>query len=144
MGAYNFNKDKQDGDSAEDFVLECIQVHFPTAYRVQGKEARFDIIVPEVDKTIEVKNDLMAAKTGNLAIEMCKKSGESSGIMISEADYWVIMAGGEMFMIDRVALRQYCEQADHRKVWGGDRWASQMMLVPIEDIKTQEFLVKLG
>ena len=99
----------------------------------------------EINKTLEIKNDLMAQKTNNLAIELYKKNGDASGIMISEADYWVVFAINEIFMFSRLALRQYCEEnIQHRIVWGGDRWETQMVLIPIDEIRRQDFFRKIG
>jgi len=147
MSAYNFAIDKKIGDVAEDAVLKILHDNgFLKAFRVPGKEVRWDIIIPEIDKKIEVKNDLMAEKTNNLAIEIYKQSGEASGIMASQSDFWIIFAAGEIYMLDRVKLREYCinNATSHRIVMGGDRMATQMMLVPIAEIKKQKFFGRLG
>lgn len=145
MPHYNFVKDKALGDQAEDVILEILQkAGYSEAHRVKGKEVKWDIIIPEVNKTIEVKNDLKAAQTKNLAIELFKKNGEPSGLMASEADIWVIFANSEILMMKREALKDYCSAAKHRIVFGGDKNSTQMMLVPLEDIKKEDFCKKLG
>ncbi len=145
MANYNYTKDKVLGDIAENKVLQMLHDSGHTeAYRVKGKEVRWDIVIPDKDIKIEVKNDIMAQGTGNLAIEMYKQSGEASGIMASESDFWVIFAADEIYMLDRPALKDYIRTANHRVVMGGDRKATQMMLVPIDDIKQQTFFRRLG
>ena len=146
MAFYDFKKDKVIGDEAEIHILNIIQKLYPKAYRVIGKEARHDIIIPEINKTIEVKRDVMSAKTGNLAIETFKKSGAPSGIMVSTANYWVIYSGDEIFFLDKEKLKNYATDANNnfRVVFGGDSWATQMVLLPISKLKEQDFFAKIG
>jgi hypothetical protein len=141
---YNFVADKVLGDEAELLVLGMVQKIFPKAYRVDKYHPEYDIMIPELDKTIEVKNDLRAAATGNLAIECSKKSGLPSGIMISEADFWVILADNEILLMGKDALKNYIGNNKFRKVWGGDRNAAEMYLIPLEKIKQQDFTYKIG
>jgi len=132
---HNFVKDKALGDEKEAESENMLHKAGYETERVKGKDNRYDIRILGTNKTIEVKNDLMAAKTGNLAIEISKKSGEKSGIMASEATYWWIHAVGEILSLDREELKDYCGEAQHRVVWGGDNWATQMVLIPIDEIK---------
>ena len=145
LSNYNFKKDKLLGDKAEDTILQILhESGFPNAYRVNGKEARWDIIIPEINKKLEIKNDVKAEKTGNLAIEIYKKNGNPSGIMISESDFWIIFAAKEIFMLDRVELKNYTSNGTHKITWGGDNFATQMALISIETIRTQDFCKKIG
>lgn len=141
---YDFTKDIELGHEAEEAVLAQVKTIFPQAYRVDGYEPRWDIVIPELQKTIEVKNDIMAGQTGNLAIECQKKTGAPSGIMVSEADFWVIIADDEMLLMGREALKNYVTVGNFRKVWGGDRNSAEMYLVPLAKIRQQDFLFKIG
>lgn len=147
MAYYNFRKDLQDGNVAEQEVLRLIKTAFPQAYKVEGKEARWDIVIPNEENgetaTAEVKNDLMAKQTGNLAIELYKQSGEVSGLLVSEADYWFQKVGNELFVCPRKKLREYYEANAFREVFGGDRRSTKMALVPIRDIEKQDWLIKI-
>lgn len=134
------------GDEAEVHILEIIQKLYPQAYRISGKEAKYDIIIPEINKTIEVKRDIMSAKTGNLAIEVFKKNGQPSGIMASEATYWVIYTDGEIYFLDKNKLKQYATATENnfRIVMGGDNKATQMVLLPVSKLKEQDFFAQIG
>ena len=145
MSNYKFSQDIVLGNEAENKLLDIFHNNgYPKAYRVLGKEVRWDIIIPEINKSVEVKNDLLATSTGNLAIEVNKQNGELSGIMASQADFWVIFANNEIYMFDRIKLKNYCLNKQHRKVMGGDRFATEMILVKIDEIKKQDFYRRIG
>lgn len=144
MANYNFQKDIVLGIEAEDKALEIFhEAGYLDAVRVIGKEIRWDIVVPSLGKTFEVKNDIMSQKTGNLAIEIGKKNGEPSGITASEADYFIIFTCGEVFLIDTHSLRKYATNGTHKIVNGGDGWRTKMALVKINDMKQQKFMRKI-
>jgi len=141
---YNFKKDIVLGHKGEDKVLTTIQKVYPLSKRVEGYNPFYDIEIPEINKTLEVKNDLRAVDTGNLAIECFKKNGDPSGIMISQADFWVICVGEKMLLMGKDRLKEYVQNSNFRTVWGGDRNATQMMLVPLKEIYKESWVVELG
>lgn len=144
MGNYNFLKDIVIGEDAERKALEILhKAGFEDAYKVNGNEKRWDIVVPSINKTFEIKNDLMSSKTGNLAIEIGKRSGEPSGITSSESDYFMIFTCGEVLLIDTPSLKEYVNNGSHRVVNGGDKWQTRMALVKISDMKEQNFTRKI-
>jgi hypothetical protein len=140
---YNFTKDKVDGDAAENKVLEHLHKSgYLDAYRVEGKESRWDIVIPSKNQTIEVKNDLMAQTTGNLAIEIQNSKGLPSGIYISEATFWVIFVGEYGYISRTQKLKNWVEQNHFRVVVGGDRKQTTMMLVKFATLKEQPFFTR--
>lgn len=147
---YCFTKDKILGENAELFVLDLIKKFYPTAYKVVGKNIFYDIIVPS-DKdpnipalSFEVKNDLRAESTGNIAIEFGKKDGTPTGIIASKADYYIIVAAGNLYLSDRKELLAYCQNSNHRVTNGGDNWKTQMWLVKLSEIEKEPFFIKLN
>lgn len=83
--------------------------------------------------TLELKEDFAHARTGNVAVEYeCR--GRRSGIMASEADYWVYTLhsrGGPptYWLIDPLDLQVLC--SGQRTVTGGDKGSNtKMFLVP--------------
>lgn len=141
---YNFSQDKKLGDEGEDAVLAKVKEFFPQAYRVTDYEPRWDIVIPEIEKTIEVKTDKLANRTGNLAVERSKSSGAPSGIMVSEADLWICVLDDEILMMGREALKGFIEANNFPVVWGGDRNSAEMYLVPLKKLKQQDFLYRIG
>ena|ERR1700733_10108174 len=145
MPFYSFHKDKAEGNYAEVYILEALhKIGFSDAYQTEGKFSDYDIIIPSKNITFEIKNDMMALKTGNIAIEIEKKDGTPTGITVSKADYWIIFAQNEIYFLDRLALKDYALKSDFRTVFGGDKWFFKMVLVPIQELKKQSFFIQLG
>ena len=85
---------------------------------------------------VEVKNDKLVSKTGNVYIEHeCR--GKSSGIAISTSPYWAIVLDGpnykrEVIVIIRATrLREICKQSGSRNVKGGDSNTSHGYLMSV-------------
>lgn len=78
-----------DGKKSEKIVLKIIKEKYDTAFIRDGYSKEYDIAIPEIDKTIEVKKDFKSQITGNIVIETYMNN-QPSGITTTEADYWVI------------------------------------------------------
>jgi len=65
-----FQTDLQVGKDVEKKVLEMIQNKYPKAFVIDGKFSPYDIFIPEISKSIEVKSDRKSQHTGNLVIEV--------------------------------------------------------------------------
>ena len=137
MAHYNFDKDLKDGQQAEKEVMERLQHHFPEISGFQLSTSKGYDIEAMLDGeriTFEVKNDLMAPKTGNVAIEY-ESRGKASGIATTVADYWVYKIGDRCWMLPTRLLRQKLleEKNYHRDVAGGDPGSNtRMLLVKVE------------
>lgn len=82
-----FNKDLARGLSVESLYLNILKEKYPSA-TIINKYKGYDIWIPEIHKSIEVKYDPMSNKTGNIVIEI-EMYDKPSGLMSSTADYWV-------------------------------------------------------
>ena len=85
-------------------------------------------------KTLEVKRDLRASRTGKVFVEFfCR--GKPSGIATTEADFWAFVIGtGYVVILPTEALREIVEY-HKEKGWvmpGGDNNVSQGALVRVE------------
>ena len=89
-------------------------------------------------KTIEVKNDLKAIKTGNLFIEFMSR-GKKSGIDRTEADVWCCCIGSIFILIETEKLRELIEplKGTTAERLGGDNDTSVGVLLPIIDLILQ-------
>ena len=85
----NFDKDYEDGNNIEKLVLNLILKKYPKDYIKEGYFKGWDIHIPEIDKTVEVKFDRVAETGKNILIEI-ESNNEPSGMSTTKADFWVI------------------------------------------------------
>ena len=105
---------------------------------------RFDIkiIKDNITKLIEVKKEILASKTGNIAIEyFCR--GKASGIDVTEAEdyyYYVVYPNKyRLFKIPVPELKNMIKNKLYvRQCIGGDDMASKMFLISIKSIEKYE------
>tara|TARA_E500000081_G_scaffold138813_1_gene154514 strand:- start:317 stop:766 length:450 start_codon:yes stop_codon:yes gene_type:complete len=98
-----FKRDLKRGEQVELALLDMIKVKYPKAHKVQGYFKDYDIYVPEIEKSIEVKYDEKSKYTGNIVIEV-SFNGNPSALSTSKADYWVWWDGEYLswFTIDLI------------------------------------------
>ena len=87
----SFDQDFERGLNVEQAVLEIVRKKYPCAVLVNAYYG-YDIWVPEVHKSIEVKYDEKSNQTGNIVIEI-EMSGKPSALMTTTADYWIFYDG---------------------------------------------------
>lgn len=140
MAYYQFNKDLEDGHRAEEEVLTKLAAYFHVKKedikRYDNKD--FDLKISSLRLSFEVKNDLMAAQTGNIAIEY-ESRGKPSGLASSKADFWVYKFAGSLWVVPTKLLRKklFGEKRYYRKVTGGDKGSNtKMFLVKTKAFKT--------
>jgi len=129
-----FKRDLLIGESIEYQVLEDIKVHYPEAYKVVGKESRWDIFIPELNKGIEVKYDKMSEVTGNIVIEL-EFNGKPSALSTTQSYLWVIVTPSKWIFIRPEAIRELLDvhKVPTRKFIGkGDTKSKIAHLVPVK------------
>ena len=52
-----FHEDLSWGEILEQYVLDTIQEQYPDAFKIQGYFKPYDILVPHINTSIEVKGD---------------------------------------------------------------------------------------
>lgn len=82
-----FQEDLERGFEVEYAVLEIIRKKYPSASLINAYKG-YDIWVPELHKSVEVKYDPMSNETGNIVIEI-EMNGKLSALSTTTADYWV-------------------------------------------------------
>lgn len=106
----------------------------------KGRDPGYDIIVTNTEtknvSRIEVKDDLMSAKTGNICMEI-KSRGKFSGLSTNKADYWIIVDYCSVcfLLIPTEELRYMCFSRKYRVVRGGDNGTSECLLIPSRDLE---------
>lgn len=79
-------------------LLKCKDYIFNDDYR-------YDIKFNKLNLTFEIKNDNLMNKTGNIAIEY-NYNNKSSGILTSQADYYIFNDRINYYMIETYILKQ--------------------------------------
>jgi hypothetical protein len=87
----SFHEDLERGLNVEQVVLEIVKKKYPCAVLVNAYRG-YDIWVPEVHKSIEVKYDEKSNQTGNIVVEI-EMSGKPSALMTTTADFWIFYDG---------------------------------------------------
>lgn len=83
-------KDIKIGEEAEKLVLDIFKLYGIDCHKVI-RSAFYDLKIEAfgLERFIEVKHDIMALKTGNIAIECFNtKQNKPSGITVTKADFW--------------------------------------------------------
>jgi|TARA_R100001443_G_scaffold12034_2_gene21516 hypothetical protein len=83
-----FEESLSSGKQSENIVLSMIRNKYPKAYIKEGYHKEYDIMIPEINQTVEVKKDFKSKHTGNIVIEM-EMNNKPSGLQTTTADWWV-------------------------------------------------------
>lgn len=83
----SFAEDLERGREVERKVLDIIQRKYPCACIIDGFKG-YDIWIPELHKSVEVKYDPMSNQTGNMFIEI-EYGGNISALLTTSADFWI-------------------------------------------------------
>jgi len=134
-----FIDDLEEGHRSEDRVLDIIRKKYPEAERIDGKHSPYDIMVPELGKTVEVKGDYVSQKTNNIVVEVNHPIGTPSGLLVTEADYWVHDTGKELIWIEPKRIEE-CITVHNFPLTDikgpGDWHFKRVCLVPVDTYRT--------
>jgi len=108
----NIKEDLQKGREGEDQVINMLKsIGIDSGYNENKKTLKYwDIECSGKNRQfkVEVKNDLMAEKTGNLAIEVCNpRSGKETGISVTKSDIWVHIVGQTLWGCNTNRLKNF-------------------------------------
>ncbi len=121
---------KSAGDRAELAIAEWFREQGWQPFKTLGR-AEFDLLL---QCEVEVKRDLKAAETGNVAVEISYR-GQPSGIMTSKANWWAIVLEREALITKTTTLQRFTLTGDFKEVSAGDNRASVVRLVPVAQLK---------
>ena len=142
-----FNESLKEGKITEKYVLKGIKKKYPKAYMVDGYCKEYDIVIPELAQTVEVKQDQKSNYTGNYVIEIFMY-GKPSGLLASTATYWVFSDGHKLVWTTRDIIKDKILLENYKLVdfvGKGDTEPKLAYLVPKEDIETTALrVVKLN
>ena len=140
----SFKEDLKIGEIIEQNVLTHIHKKYPKAYKQEGYFKEYDIYIPEIEKSVEVKQDYKSKFTGNLVVELTF-DGKPSALLTTKADYWVFALHERYIWTSperiKIAIGNYGE--DPAKFKGkGDNKYKLAWLIPIHFIEKQALLIQ--
>tara|TARA_R110002020_G_scaffold144946_1_gene318148 strand:+ start:4218 stop:4706 length:489 start_codon:yes stop_codon:yes gene_type:complete len=150
-----FEKDLEQGNNGEKIImmyLFCQGMKFVSF----NDDYRYDIKMHSEKRNeevlFEIKTDVYAKDTGNIAIEIRYK-GKPSGISHTEADWFIYwyrdIPFNNVWMIKVKDLKSLIKKSNFKIVNGGDDNQSQLVLIPrkkykeyfkVDTIKTKKLL----
>jgi len=109
-----FEESLLSGQESENIVLDMIKKKYPKAYLVEGYHKEYDIMIPELNETVEVKKDFKSKYTGNIVVEI-EMNNRPSGLATTTADWWVFHINeGELIWITPSIIKEMIEQMLHK------------------------------
>jgi hypothetical protein len=140
----SFSEDLHTGEAMEQEVLKQIQKKYPQAYKIEGYFKDYDIYIPELSKSVEVKKDYKSKDTGNLVIELTF-DGKPSALLTTKADFWVFAVPDKYIWttpdLIKKAIGLYGQ--DPKKFVGkGDDKPKLAWLIPIEYIEQSSMAIQ--
>jgi len=131
-----FHQALEEGNEIEQQVLNILRVKYPCAVKIPGKFKDYDIYVPEIDKSIEVKSCPSCHDYGNIVIEI-EMFGKPSGLLHSKADYWVIYDGNIFRIMTKNDILHciFMSKLTYKEFVGaGDTDSKKAFLVPADKL----------
>ena len=139
----SFKEDLKAGKVIEEYILERIQEKYPKAKIMEGYFKEYDIIIPEINKTVEVKSDVKSLHTGNYVVEIAF-DGKESALSTTKADWWVFYDSECEVWIKPDNIWRAVKGLEMREFIGkGDEKSKTAYLCPKEYIRIQADFIRL-
>jgi hypothetical protein len=99
----NFQSLLNMGIEYEEKVLKTLKRKYPLATRIDGQFVDYDIWVPELHKSVEVKYDKKSEQTNNIIIEY-ERNNKPGDILTTRASYWCIHTASGFLWIKPIKI----------------------------------------
>lgn len=125
-------RDLETGDEGESIVMDLLRTANCLARKNDEVATRshYDVIATLIHKiatgdgeletqefTLEVKNDVYAKKSGNIALEVWNpKSEKLSGVSVTKADIWAQLARDEVWFAKTDHLKTFMGQQEPKRI----------------------------
>ena len=138
----SFKEDLAAGREVEEYILERIQEKYPQAKLMEGYFKEYDIMIPEINKTVEVKSDVKSLHTGNYVVEIAF-DGKESALSTTTADWWVFYDSECEVWIKPELIWKSVKGLPMREFVGkGDKKSKTAYLCPKEYIRINADFIK--
>lgn len=102
----SFNESLKTGHGVEEQVLNILRKKYKSASLINAYKG-YDIWIPELHKSVEVKQDYKSKYTGNIVVEI-EMFDKPSGLLSTTADYWVFSDKEDSFIAIPVKKIFHC------------------------------------
>ena len=139
----DFQKSKSIGKFGENLVINYLRLGNIEVSPNSDKETRsfhdLDCKIGAKRFTVEVKLDFLAAKTGNMAIEISNtKTGADSGLSVTKSTLWAVLVKDEenwvIFLTKTESLRDFIKNHKGREFKGAGDGNATLLLYKMADI----------
>ena len=103
------------GIKYEEKVLNTLKKKYPLAVRIVGQFLDYDIWIPEISKSVEVKYDKRSETTGNIIIEY-EKNNKPGDILTTKADVWCIHTVNGSLWIKPISIIECMLRHNYREI----------------------------
>lgn len=124
------------GEKSEEEVLNRIKQKYPNAYKKKGYFKEYDLYIPEINKSVEVKQDFKSEYTGNVVVEI-EFNGKPSALSTTKADYWVFVTKSDWHWITPKGICDCIRDFSYKWaefVGNGDTKSKKAYLIKIKDL----------
>lgn len=108
------------GERAEKLVIDLFTINGFFCEKVLPQTIDYDLRLDLFgdEKFIEVKNDIMANRTGNIAIETFNtKQNKASGITATKADFWCyVLSDTSVYLAETDKLKKFINIAKPKRI----------------------------
>lgn len=111
----NFSKMLKIGIEYEEKVLKALRKKYPLSTRIEGQFLDYDIWIPELHKSVEVKYDKRSETTGNIIIEF-EKNNKQGDILTTRADVWCIHTIDGFLWIKPMSIVECILREDYKEI----------------------------
>jgi hypothetical protein len=103
------------GIAYEEKVLKALHKKYPLATRISGQFVDYDIWIPELHKSVEVKFDKKSEETNNIIIEY-ERNNKPGDILTTKASYWCIHTASGFLWIKPIKIIECILREDCRHI----------------------------
>jgi len=111
----NFQSLLNMGIEYEEKVLKTLKRKYPLATRIEGQFVDYDIWVPELHKSVEVKYDKKSEQTNNIIIEY-ERNNKPGDILTTRASYWCIHTASGFLWIKPIKIIECILREDCKNI----------------------------
>jgi hypothetical protein len=127
----SFHVDLERGQVVEMKVVDILRKKYPSTSLVHAYKG-YDIWIPELNKSVEVKYDPMSNKTNNIVVEI-EMYGKPSALLATKADFWVFYDDVRFVSIKPMRIVEciLVNQLQYKEFIGkGDNVSKKAFLIP--------------